>query len=245
MQPRAIKALIVGLAVVAIGALVVWKLRTPGDVREAAAPPMWTEQQFAEIDAQIAQGKLGAAHTKLVAALAHRAAHRAALRDEDRARLLLRLGRIQTAAGDSTSAITNLTEARDAVISTLGDRSPALAPYDDELAVAERARGSIRRALALHDRSLALQPDNAIALLARARTKLEGGDVLAADHDATQAKALLTKAQKDPAPAFELLADIAQERGVPELAQQLRNSTHPIDPPDDELLTVERARAPR
>jgi hypothetical protein len=158
------------------------------------------------------------------------------------AQQLLELARSEIAAGNSLSAIETLTKARDLVIRLFGDRSPALAPFDDELAAAERARGNIRRALRLHDRSLALQPDSASALLARARTKLEAGDVLEADRDATQAKALLTKANSDPAPAFEVLADIAEERGVPELAQQLRNSTHPVDPPEAQRLTVERAR---
>lgn len=158
------------------------------------------------------------------------------------AQQMLELGRSDIAAGNSLAAIEKLTKARDLAIRQLGDRSPALAPYDDELAAAERARGNIRRALKLHDRSLALQPDSAAALLARARTKLEAGEVIEADRDATQAKAILTNAQADTGPALELLADIADERGVPELAQQLRNTTHPVDPPDDTIMTVARAR---
>jgi tetratricopeptide (TPR) repeat protein len=158
------------------------------------------------------------------------------------AQQLLELARSEVAAGNSLSAIETLTKARDLVIRLFGDRSPALAPFDDELAAAERARGNIRRALKLHDRSLALQPDSVSALLARARTKLEAGDVLEADRDVTQAKALITKAHGDMSPAYEIAADIADERGVPELAEQQRNSAHVIEPPDDTRLTVARAR---
>jgi tetratricopeptide (TPR) repeat protein len=156
---------------------------------------------------------------------------------EDRAQELLRLGRSQIAAGDSTSAVKTLGDARDLVISTFGDRAPLLATYNDELAIAERNLGHLRRALALHERSLELRaanpsPDDGKALLYRAATKLEAGDVYGADRDATQAKAMLQKAYGDSsrelAPAFALLADIADERGVPELAEQLRR---PIDAP--------------
>jgi tetratricopeptide (TPR) repeat protein len=235
MQRRAINALIIGLAVV-VTAAVGWQLTRTRRVTPPPVAPHWTEQQYRELDALIAEGKLGAALDQLLGALATK------LADEDRARLLLRLGDVESQAGDSTAAITNIGRARDIVISTFGDHTPALAPYDDALAAAERARGNIRRALQLHERSLALQPVRAAALLGRARTKLEAGDVTEADRDVTQAKALITKANGDMGPAFELAAEIADERGIPELAAQQRNSAHLVEPPEDKILSVARAR---
>ena len=206
-----------------------------------------------------AQGKLGPARDALMAALASSDP----LRPEQRAVIEMNLGSVQLATGDSTAALKTLTQARDRVLSAFGDKHPDLALYTDKLAAAERARGSLRKALALHDQSLALRigafgPDDrsvATSLFYRAQTKLEAGDLEGASADAARAKAIRTKVYGEASPRLgeilELIADIADERGLPELAVQPREQAYKLDSrlvvstaplADDDLLSIERAR---
>ncbi len=140
------------------------------------------------------QGNLDAAREHLERALA--SADR--LRPEQRAVIERNLGSVELAAGNATAAIATFTGARDRVLSSLGDHHPDLAGYADKLAAAYAARGKLREALALHDRSLELRveafgaDDRAVAtsLLYRAQTRLEAGDLRGAREDATKARAI-------------------------------------------------------
>jgi eukaryotic-like serine/threonine-protein kinase len=159
-------------------------------------------RQGAELDGIIAEadrdaGKLKAAKDLLDHALASSDP----LRPDQRALLELNLGSVELALGDSTAALTTLTRARDRVITALGDRHPELALYDDKLAAANRARGKLRIALALHDQSLALRTsafgadDRSVAtsLYHRAQTELEAGELQKAEHSLHDALAIRTR----------------------------------------------------
>lgn len=118
------------------------------------------------------------------------------LRPEQRAVIEMNLGSVELATGNAAAALVTLGRARDRVLSAVGDRHPDLALYADKLAAAHRARGKLRDALRLHDQSLALRiaafgaSDRAIAtaLLYRAQTRLEAGELRDARADITRAR---------------------------------------------------------
>ncbi|CAN5560080.1 hypothetical protein BH11MYX1_BH11MYX1_12900 [soil metagenome] len=105
------------------------------------------------------------------------------------------------ARGDLASAEQTIKAARDRAIGSFGDRHPELASYDDVLADADRARGRLRAALALHDQSEQLRTaafgaeDASVAtsLYHRALTLLEGGELGNAEHALHRALAIRTK----------------------------------------------------
>jgi len=159
-------------------------------------------RQGAELDGIIAEADRDAGNLKAAKDLLDRAlASTDPLRADQRALLELNLGSVELALGDSTAALTTLTRARDRVITAFGDRHPEVALYDDKLAAANRARGKLRTALALHDQSLALRTaafgadDRSIAtsLYHRAQTELEAGDLAKAEHSLHDAIAIRTK----------------------------------------------------
>ena len=80
------------------------------------------------------------------------------------------------ARGGSIVAVPLLRDARDRALRAVGDHDPRLAPFDDALAAGLRARGRIRDAMRYHRESIALGETPA-ALLARARTEIEGGEL--------------------------------------------------------------------
>ncbi|NVB85504.1 MAG: serine/threonine protein kinase [Kofleriaceae bacterium] len=187
----------------------------------------------AEIDGIVGEalrgaGKYAAARASLELALESKDP----LRPEQRAVIEMNLGSVQLATGDSAGALVTFQRARDRVLSAFGDRHPDLALYADKLAAAHRARGELRAARTLHDKSLELRTaafgadDRSVAtsLLYRAQTELEAGDLTGADKDATRAKAIREKIFGDKSArlgeVYETLADIALARGLPELAQQ-------------------------
>jgi tRNA A-37 threonylcarbamoyl transferase component Bud32 len=190
-------------------------------------------REGAEIDGIVGEalrgaGKYAAARAALELALDSKDP----LRPEQRAVIEMNLGSVQLATGDSAGALVTFQRARDRVLSAFGDRHPDLALYTDKLAAAHRARGELRAAKALHDRSLELRTaafgddDRSVAtsLLHRAQSELEAGDLTGADKDATRAKAIREKIFGDKSArlgeVYEALADIALARGLPELAQQ-------------------------
>ena len=187
----------------------------------------------AEIDGIVGEalrgaGKYAAARASLELALSSKDP----MRPEQRAILEMNLGSVQLAIGDSTAALATFQAARDRVLSAFGDHHPDLAIYNDKLAAAHRARGELRAAKALHDRSLELRtaafgPDDravATSLLYRAQTELEAGDLTGADKDATRARAIREKVYGEKSARLgeihETIADLALARGLPELAQQ-------------------------
>ena len=121
------------------------------------------------------------------------------LRPDQRAVLELNLGSDRARARRFDRGATTLTKARDRVIGAFGDRHPELALYDDKLAAARRARGKLRDALALHDRSLALRTaafgadDRAVAtsLYHRAADRARG-------RRAREGRALAARRDRDP-----------------------------------------------
>ena len=159
-------------------------------------------RQGAELDGIIAEAERDAGHLKAAKDLLdHALASSDPLRPEQRALLELTLGSVELALGDSTAALTTLTHARDRAITALGDRHPEIALYDDKLAAANRARGKLRTALALHDQSLALRTaafgaderSVATSLYHRAQTELEAGDLAKAEHSLHDALAIRTR----------------------------------------------------
>ena len=122
----------------------------------------------------------------------------AAKPDEDLARDELEQGLRAVAVGHSTAALPVLQRAYDRTLSRVGDRSADLAPYLDALAAAKCARGNLREALRHHDRSVALRvaafgerdPRVAIGLVARAKTRLEAGDIEGARRDIEAARSI-------------------------------------------------------
>jgi eukaryotic-like serine/threonine-protein kinase len=160
-------------------------------------------RQGADLDGVIAQalrnaGRLAEARDLLDQALASKDP----LRADQRALLEMNRGSIDLAIGDSTAAVVLFQRAYDRVLSALGDHHPDLAIYLDKLAAAKRARGKLREALQLHDRSIDLRvaafgtEDRAVAtgLLYRAQTRLEAGDVDGARRDLDDAKTIRQKA---------------------------------------------------
>jgi tetratricopeptide (TPR) repeat protein len=183
-------------------------------------------REGAEIDGILGEalrntGKLDAAREHLTRALASSDQ----LRSEQRAVIERNLGSVDLAAGNATAAITTFTRARDRVLSSLGDHHPDLAGYADKLAAAHRARGQLREALALHDRSLQLRveafgaDDRAVAtsLLYRAETRLEAGDLRGAREDATRARTIRESIYGETSPRVgeivALLGDILAAAG--------------------------------
>jgi tetratricopeptide (TPR) repeat protein len=163
-------------------------------------------RQGAELDGIVAEAERDAGHLKAAQDLVVRAlASSDPLRPDQRAILELDLGAIQLAAGDSTAATATLTRARDRVIGAVGDRHPDLALYDDKLAAALRARGKLRDALALHDRSAQLRTaafgaaDRAVAtsVFHRAESELEAGELAKAEHSLHQAIAIRSQIYGD------------------------------------------------
>jgi tetratricopeptide (TPR) repeat protein len=168
----------------------------------ARAAALRAGRQGAELDGIVAEAERDAGHLKAAKDLLdHALASSDPLRADQRAVLELNLGSVELALGDSTAALATLTRARDRVITAFGDRHPELALYDDKLAAANRARGKLRTALALHDQSLALRTsafgsdDRSVAtsLYHRAQTELEAGDVAKAEHSLHAALAIRTR----------------------------------------------------
>jgi len=159
-------------------------------------------RQGAELDGIIAEADRDAGNLKAAKELlAHALASSDPLRPDQRALIELNLGSVELALGDSPAALTTLTRARDRVITAFGDRHPELALYDDKLAAANRARGKLRAALALHDQSLALRTaafgadDRSVAtsFYHRAQTELEAGELAKAERSLHDAIAIRTR----------------------------------------------------
>jgi eukaryotic-like serine/threonine-protein kinase len=158
-----------------------------------------------------AAGELSAARARLERALVAEDA----LRPGQRAVIEMNLGAVALAAGHSEEALVVLRRARDRVLAAVGDEHPDLALYADKLAAAHRARGQLRDALRLHDRSLVLRvaafgdDDRAVAttLYHRALTYLEGGDIDRANADLSRAEAIRTRVYGEASPRLgEILA---------------------------------------
>jgi hypothetical protein len=88
--------------------------------------------------------------------------------------------------GASSVALPILQDARDRALRT---HDPQLGLYDDALAAALRARGRLRDAHRYHRESIAIA-ETAPALIARARTEIEGGELHAAFADLFRAREL-------------------------------------------------------
>jgi hypothetical protein len=159
-------------------------------------------RQGADIDGAVAQalrnaGRLAEARDLLDRALASTDP----LRPSQRALLEMNRGSIDLAAGNSAAALVLFQHAYDRVLAALGDHHPELAIYIDKLAAAKRARGLLREARKLHDRSIDLRVNAfgtddrsvATALLYRAQTALEAGDVEAARRDLDDARTIRQK----------------------------------------------------
>jgi eukaryotic-like serine/threonine-protein kinase len=189
-------------------------------------------RQGADLDGVIAQalrnaGRLAEARDLLDQALASKDP----LRADQRALLEMNRGSIDLAIGDSPAALALFQRAYDRVLSALGDHHPDLAIYLDKLAAAKRARGKLREALQLHDRSIELRvaafgtDDRAVAtgLLYRAQTRLEAGDVEGARHDLEAAKTIRDKTFGSTSPR---IAEIIAAQG--ELATAVGNHGHAL-----------------
>ncbi len=141
-------------------------------------------------------GNLAGARVHLAKALASKDP----LRGEQRALLEMNVGAVELAAGLPGAAEPALQRALVLARGALGEDHPTLAIYLDKLAAADRARGHLRDALALHDQSLALRTtafgksDRSVAtsLLGRARTLLEANRVDEASRDAATALEIRT-----------------------------------------------------
>ena len=141
-------------------------------------------------------GNLAGARIHLAKALASKDP----LRGEQRALLEMNIGAVDLAAGLPGAAEPALQRALVLARGALGEDHPALAIYLDKLAAADRARGHLRDALALHDQSLALRTtafgtsDRSVAtsLLGRARTLLEANRLDEASRDAATALEIRT-----------------------------------------------------
>ncbi|MEO6773967.1 MAG: serine/threonine-protein kinase, partial [Kofleriaceae bacterium] len=160
-------------------------------------------RQGAEIDGLVAEAERAAGDLEAAKDLLdHALASSDPLRPDQRALLELELGAVELDLGDSTAARATLTRARDRVITAFGDRHPELARFDDLLAAADRARGKLRTAFALHAQSLALRTaafgarDRSVAtsLYHRAQTELEAGELGHAEHSLHAAIELRTRA---------------------------------------------------
>lgn len=144
--------------------------------------------------------------------------------------------------GDVTTAATTIQAARDRALALFGDRHVELASYDDMLADVDRARGRLRAALTLHDRSeqlraLAYGPeDRSVATTAyhRALTLLEGGELGNAERATHQALAIVTKALGDSSPElgelYATLAAIDVARGDQDSAHEHQARAVQLDP---------------
>ena len=91
--------------------------------------------------------------------------------------------------GASIVAVPLLQDARDRALRAVGAKDPRLAPFDDALATGLAARGRIRHAMRYHRESIALD-ETPGALVARARTEIEGGELHAAFADLHRASEL-------------------------------------------------------
>lgn len=117
--------------------------------------------------------------------------------------------------GASIVAVPLLRDARDRALRAVGEHDPRLAPFDDALAAALRARGRIREAMRYHRESIALD-ETPVALLARARTEIEGGELRAAFGDVQRAQQLGGDVSEVLAEAIDAARDVPEwASGVP------------------------------
>jgi len=164
-------------------------------------------------------GQLDAARERLQRALATKDP----LRADQRALIEMNIGSVELAAGDVRAADTAFTRAYELARGALGDGHPTLSLYLDKLASVDRARGRIGAALARHEDSLANRRaaygagDRAVAtsLIQRARTWIEGGQLVRARMDLEVARAIRTKAYGEASPR---LGEIDAVRADAELA---------------------------
>ena len=218
----------------------------------------------AEIDGIVAEAQRDAGHLQLAKSLLDRAlASTDPLRPDQIAVLELNVGSIELALGESTAAHDTLAKARARVIGVFGDRHPELALYDDKLAAAARARGKLRDAFALHDRSAELRTatfgaeDRAIAtsLFHRAETELEAGALGKAEHSLHAALAIRERVYGATSPRlgelWAALGDIDLARNTDELARDHFAKAAQLDPRltlaargAEAGLTVELTRIP-
>ena len=153
-------------------------------------------REGAEIDGIIGEalrdaGRLDQARERLAKALASTDK----LRGDRRALIEMNAGSVELAAGSPAAAEALFQQALGHARSQLGDGHPTLAIYLDKLAAADRARGRITDALALHDQSVAVRTaaygptdrSTASSLLNRARTLLEANRLDDAGKDAAAA----------------------------------------------------------
>ncbi|MBL0213297.1 MAG: serine/threonine protein kinase [Myxococcales bacterium] len=197
----------------------------------------------AEIDGIVGEalrdaGQLDAARQHLARALASKDL----LRGDQRALLEMNAGSVELAAGAPGAAEQAFTRALTLARDTLGDAHPTLAIYLDKLAAANRARGRIVAALALHDQSLAVrtaaygETDRAVAtsLLQRARTLIEADRLDDAAHDAAAALEIRAAKLGAQSPRLgEILAvqgEIAAARGERDAADLLYRRAAELDP---------------
>ena len=175
------------------------------------------------------------------------------LRADQRALLEMNAGSVELAAGSPALAEAAFSRGLALARQALGDGHPTLAIYYDKLAAADRARGRIRDALALHDLSLAARTaaygatDRSVAtsLLGRARTLLEADRPEDAMRDAAKALEIRT-AQAGPASPrlgeiIALQGEIAAASGDRHAALELYDRAATLDPRLD--LTARRAAA--
>jgi tetratricopeptide (TPR) repeat protein len=164
------------------------------------------------------------------------------MRPAQRALHEMNRGTIDLATGSSAAALVLFQRAYDRVLAAFGDYHPALAIHIDMLAAAKRARGQLREALRLHDRSIELRlaafgrDDRSVAtaLLYRAQTKLEGGDIVGARRDLDDAKAIGHTSFGATSPRIgEIIAaqgDVAAAAGDRERALALYDDATALDP---------------
>jgi len=194
-------------------------------------------------------GNLAGARVHLAKALASKDP----LRGEQRALLEMNAGAVELAAGLPGAAEPALQRALVLARGALGEGHPTLAIYLDKLAAADRARGHLRDALALHDQSLVLRTvsfnkaDRSVAtsLLGRARTLLEANRIDEASRDAELALDIRTAAYGISSPRLgEVVAvqgDIALASGDLAKARDLYGHAATLDPRLD--LVARRAAA--
>ncbi|MEO8703871.1 MAG: serine/threonine-protein kinase [Kofleriaceae bacterium] len=200
-------------------------------------------------------GRLGEAREHLARALASRQP----MTGDARALLEMNLGSIDLATGKSVLAEAAFRRALAAAQAELGADHPTLAVYLDKLAHALAARGQIRDALALHDRSLALRrrafgdADRAVASARfyRAETLLEANRLAEARTELETARAIRAHLFGDTSPRLgevdAALAEVAAARGDGEAARTLRARAAALDPrlhaAAEDLLTIDEAVA--
>ncbi len=197
-------------------------------------------------DAYRLSGKLGLARDKLEKALASRDR----IREDQRAMIEMNLGSIDLALGKSTAAELHYQRAYDRAHRALGDDHPTLAIHLDRLAEVARARGRIKEALEIHDRSITLRRkafgeedrSNATAHMHRAETLLEAGRIDEALAEAITARTIRIKAlgkySGRVAEIEALIGDIAVARGQLVEARDAYTRAHDIveDYDDDRRL---------